>query len=92
MLGASFDTVADNKVFHDAQTFGFPLLADPDRAVGTAYEVAREPDHQYAAVPKRISYLIDRAGVIRRAYEVKDVAAHADEVLDDLAQLTALGT
>lgn len=77
----------DNKAFHDAQTFGFPLLADTDRAVGTAYEVARDPSEQYADFPKRISYLIDPDGVIRRAYEVRDVAAHADEVLHDLAQL-----
>ena len=79
----------ENKAFHDAQTFGFPLLADPDRAVGTAYAVTRPDDDDYAALPKRISYLIDPDGVIRAAYEVRDVAAHADEVLDDLARLTS---
>lgn len=87
MLGASFDTVEENKGFADAQGFAFRLLADTDRAVGTAYDVLRPPDDQYASMPKRISYLIDPDGVIRRAYEVADASAHADEVLADLAVL-----
>lgn len=40
-------------------------------------------------MPKRISYLIDPDGMIRRTYEVADVTAHADDVLADLAELQA---
>ncbi len=87
ILGASFDTVAENKAFDEAQRFGFRLLADPEREVGARYEVLREPDERYAAFPQRISYLIDPAGVVRRAYVVTDVAGHADDVLRDLAEL-----
>lgn len=71
-----------------AEGFAFRLLADTDRSVGTAYDVLRAPDDQYAAMPKRISYLINPDGVIRRSYEVADPAAHADVVLADLAALT----
>jgi peroxiredoxin len=39
VLGASFDTPADNKSFKETQQFGYPLLSDADRAVGTQYEV-----------------------------------------------------
>lgn len=49
--------------------------------------MTRAPDDQYAAFPQRISYLIDHDGVIRRSYRVADVAAHAEEVLADLAAL-----
>ena len=87
MLGASFDTPEENKAFADKESFGFRLLSDVDRAVGTAYGVTRPPDDQYASMPKRVSFLIDPDGVIRRTYEVKDTAAHADEVLADLATL-----
>lgn len=87
MLGASFDTPADNKRFADAQRFGFRLLSDVDKVVGKAYEVTRQPDDQYASVPLRISYLIDPDGMIRRSYAVADVAAHAQQVLDDLDAL-----
>lgn len=89
MLGASFDTIEDNKTFADAQSFGFRLLADTDRSVGTAYDVLRPADDPYPDFPRRISYLIDPDGVIRRSYEVADVAAHADDVLADLAELQA---
>ena len=89
MLGASFDTPAENKAFADAEGFRFRLLSDVDRSVGTAYEAARPPDDTYADYPKRISYLIDPDGVIQRAYEVTDVAAHADDVLADLTTLRA---
>jgi peroxiredoxin Q/BCP len=89
VLGASFDTVADNKAFADAQRFGYPLLSDVDRRVGAAYEVTRDADDQYASAPLRISYLIDPRGIIRRAYAVADVAGHAQQVLDDLGTLEA---
>ena len=91
MLGASFDTVEENRAFEDAQGFGFQLLSDVDRRVGSAYQVTRPPDEKYASLPLRISYLIDPEGVIRRAYTVTDVGAHADDVLDDLAALQADG-
>jgi peroxiredoxin Q/BCP len=87
VLGASFDTPEENRVFAEDQQFGFRLLSDVDRAVGTAYEVARPPDDQYASFPARVSYLIDPDGVIRRAYAVADVKTHADDVLADLAAL-----
>ena len=89
VLGISFDTPADNKLFADAQEFGFPLLSDIDQSVGRRYDVLRDADDQYAEFPRRISYLIDPTGVIRRAYVVSDVAAHADDVLADLAALGA---
>ncbi len=89
ILGASFDTPAENKAFADEQRFPFQLLSDVDRAVGAAYEVVRPPGDQYGAFPMRVSYLIDPDGVIRRAYGVADVAGHADAVLADLAVLNA---
>jgi peroxiredoxin len=38
----------------------------------------------YPEYPMRHAYLIDPNGVIQRSYDVKDVAAHAGEVLADL--------
>ena len=89
VLGASFDTIEENRAFAEAQQFPFRLLSDVDRAVGRRYQVVRPADHQYAEYPERVSYLIDPEGVIRRSYAVHDVAGHAAEVLADLAQLQA---
>jgi len=47
----------------------------------------REPGEPYAEFAQRIAYLIDPEGVIRKAYQVTDVAAFADDVLGDLAAL-----
>lgn len=35
-------------------------------------------------LPKRVTFLIDPAGVIRKVYEVQDVAGHAEVVLGDI--------
>lgn len=91
MFGASFDTPAENKAFRDAQGFDYPLLSDPGRRVGKAYEVVRAADHQYANFPERFSYLIDPVGIIQRAYNVSDVAGHAAAVLADLAEVKGAG-
>ena len=90
MLGASFDSVEDNRAFAEAESFGFPLLSDTDRAVGRAYDAARPDDDPLATLPHRVSYLIDPDGVIRRAYTVKDTAGHAAEVLADLESLQSV--
>jgi peroxiredoxin Q/BCP len=83
-VGASFDTIEENRQFADDQQFPFPLLSDPDRWVGTAFGVARPPSDKFAAFPRRMSFLIDPKGIIRAVYDVTDVATHADAVLADL--------
>ena len=89
ILGASFDTQAENLAFAEAQEFPFRLLSDTDRVVGTAYKVTRSTREQYAQYPRRYSYLIDPKGIIRRSYDVVDVAGHAAEVLADIRTLRA---
>jgi peroxiredoxin Q/BCP len=89
VLGASFDTVDDNRAFAEAENFGFRLLSDVDSSVGRAYDAARPVDDPLAALPKRVSYLIDTQGVLRRAYTVTDTSGHAAEVLADLQRLRA---
>jgi peroxiredoxin Q/BCP len=89
VLGASFDTIDENRAFAEAQQFPFRLLSDVERVVGRQYQVVRPAEHQYPDYPQRVSYLIDPDGVIRRSYAVHDVAGHAAEVLADLALLQA---
>ena len=87
ILGASFDTVAENEAFAAAQEIDYALLSDVDRSVGTKYEAVRDADERFAHFPKRISYLIDPRGHIAKSYDVTDVAAHAEVVLADLERL-----
>jgi thioredoxin-dependent peroxiredoxin len=87
VLGASFDTPEENRAFADAQRFPFALLSDVDRSVGRQYGVARPDGDRFAEYPMRHSFLIDPAGVVRRAYDVTDVAGHAAAVLADVEAL-----
>jgi peroxiredoxin len=46
---------------------------------GTIYD---NPD--WAAFPKRLTFLIAPDGTLAKIYEVSDVQAHAQEVLDEI--------
>ena len=87
--GASYVAPAENKAFADAEGFPYRLLADADRSVGEAYEVIRAPGEQYGDYAMRRSFLIDPDGILRKVYDVTDVSAHPQDVLDDLAALKA---
>lgn len=86
MLGISFDAVEANKAFRDKFDFPYRLLSDFDEQVGVAYET-RAPGTEKVSFAKRLAYLIDPDGVIRRSYEVGDTAGFATDVLADLAAL-----
>lgn len=87
LLGASFDTVEDNHSFAEKYDFPFTLLCDPDRVAGALYETVRAPEEPAPEYAKRRTYLIDPEGVIRKAYRVRDIIGHPEEVLRDLKEL-----
>jgi peroxiredoxin Q/BCP len=89
IVGVSFDPVEENRGFKELQGFPFRLLSDTDRRVGEAYETKRAPGEPSPEWAKRRTYLIDPDGVIRKAYRVRDIPAHPDEALKDLAALRA---
>jgi thioredoxin-dependent peroxiredoxin len=88
VLGASFDSPGDNRQFAEKQGFDFVLLSDSNHSVGEAYGVTRPAGNKWAAMPRRVTFLIDPDRMIRRIYDVTDVAHHADQVLADLRELT----
>lgn len=88
VLGASFDSTEANKAFREKFDFAFRLLSDWDEQVGVAYEV-RDPGTEKVSFAKRIAYLIEPDGIIRKSYEVTDTAGFAGMVLDDLRELLA---
>jgi len=90
-VGASFDTVEDNRTFAEKHGFPFPLLADPEREAGAAYETVRHPDEPAPEYAKRRTFVIDPGGVIRKVYRVRDIAGHPEELLADLHDLMREG-
>ena len=84
VLGASFDSVDDNRAFAEKFDFPYKLLCDTTRELGMAYGAAASADQGYA---KRVSYLIGDDGKILLAYPKVDPKGHLDQVLSDLKAL-----
>jgi peroxiredoxin Q/BCP len=77
--------VAKNRAFAEKFAFPYPLLSDPDRAVGVAYGAADSPS---SGTARRITYLIDPDGVIQGTWGQTakiDTRAHAEDVLAQIA-------
>ncbi len=87
VIGISADSTKTQKNFCDKQKFPFSLLSDPEKTIIKAYKafgpkkfMGREYDGIY-----RVSYLIDEAGIILKAYEKVKPKEHAHEVLVDIS-------
>ena len=84
VLGASFDSVEDNKAFAEKFDFPFLLLCDTQRDLGVKYGAATD---KHTKTAKRISYLIDPAGKIAKVYAEVSPTTHPAQVLAHLAEL-----
>ena len=80
ILGASFDTPAENKKFAEKFSFNFPLICDTDRKIGTAYGANVDP--QKGA--QRVGVVIDGEGKIKEWHSRVDARAWPTEVLATL--------
>lgn len=79
LLGASFDSVQANQTFAESNQFPFPLLCDTERVLGQAYGAGE------SGSARRISYVIDEAGVIEHVFDRVSSSTHAKEVLARLS-------
>ena len=61
--------MADQKKFATDEGFPYPLLSDPEKTMGAAYDACRQEGEKYfeAGIPRRISYLISPDGKIAKA-------------------------
>jgi len=85
VLGVSTDTVESHAAFAAEHELPFSLLADPDGgALCRTYGACRG-----GGWARRVTYLIDGDGIIRRVYPNVDPGVHADEVVAALDELSA---
>lgn len=84
------DDLEAQRAFAAKNNLGFPLVADVDRTVIDAYGVWGErvrPDGTTTVGIRRMTYLIDENGVVRKVYPNVTPDAHAAEIVADLAAL-----
>ena len=82
VLGVSTDGVKSHESFRNKFDLNFPLLSDRGKEIITAYGV--ESDYGSA---RRITFLIDKAGVIRHIWMKVKTASHSEEVLEKVKEL-----
>ncbi len=78
ILGVSKDSVASHTKFADKYHLNFPILSDESKEVIKAY------DAWGGLGTRRITYLIDPQGAIKKIYKNVNPTIHAGEILRDL--------
>ena len=83
----SVDTLADNKAFAEKEHADFPMLADPDKKIATAYGVINPeapPDRQFA---RRWTFYIDPTGKIVDIDKTVKPATSGEDIVGHLQAL-----
>lgn len=75
ILGISTDDASSHQAFARKYQLSFPLLADPDKKVTQAYHALNEKGYA-----NRITYLIDKGGILRRIFPNVKVDGHSEEL------------
>lgn len=89
VIGVSPDGQASHTRFAEKHALGFPLLADTEKAVCTAYGVWRQKSmfgRKYMGVV-RTTYLIDPKGRVAHRWDKVKVSGHEKAVLRRLDEL-----
>jgi len=82
VLGVSTDGVKAHENFRDKFDLNFPLLSDKSKEIITAYGVESE----YGSA-RRITFLIDKSGVVRHVWKKVKTSAHSEEVAEKAKEL-----
>lgn len=85
VVGISADSVTSHRRFAARQGLPFRLLSDRKGDVRTSYGV----DRTLGVVPGRVTYVIDRDGIVRHVYASQlRVTRHSREALDAVRALS----
>jgi peroxiredoxin Q/BCP len=84
IVGVSTDSIDSHQRFREKHDLPFPLIADPDKSVVNAYD----SDGLFGMMTARVTYVIDKQGVIRAALRHDfAIGRHLPEVLDALREI-----
>ena len=89
VIGVSADAPESHRKFIDKHTLNFPLLSDAENRVTRLYGVYKKKSlygREFMGI-ERTTFVIDRAGVIRKVFPKVKVAGHADAVVEALKAL-----
>jgi peroxiredoxin Q/BCP len=84
VFGVSADDEASHKSFAEKYHLPFTLLSDPNSDIIKAYDAYKTDIIAPGIHTRRVTYIIDEAGNIAKAYPEVDPATHAHTILSDL--------
>lgn len=80
VIGVSSDDLESHKRFASRYGLNFPLVSDVDNSISKAYGVFNEEKNR----ARRVTFIIDKDGMIRYIMNRIDVESHANDVIDML--------
>ena len=83
VIGVSTDTIKRQAGFKEKHALNFPLIADSDKSIVELFGVKQA----MVGVAKRVTFLIDRNGVIRHIWPQVKVSGHVDEIIAKIEEL-----
>jgi len=83
VLGISSDNLEMHKKFLERYKLNFPLVADTDNKISKAYGVYNEEKGR----ARRVTFIIDKGGIVRHIIDRVNVDTHAQDVISILKQL-----
>ncbi len=83
VYGVSLDPPESHRRFRERYNLNFPLLTDEDGRAAETLGVLRENREK----ANRVTFLLDQDGRIARVYPEVSPETHADEILQDAAQI-----
>lgn len=83
VIGVSTDSVKRQAGFKAKHELSFPLIADADKNVVNLYGVKRAG----IGIANRVTFLIDREGIIRYVWPKVKVKGHVDEIIAKIEEL-----
>jgi thioredoxin-dependent peroxiredoxin len=82
VLGVNVDNTESHKAFKEKENLNFILLSDTDGIVSRQYSGLNP-----AGMAKRVTFIIDKKGFIKRIFPKVDVNGHAQEILAVLNEM-----
>ena len=86
IVGASFDSVADNQAFAEEQGFQYELWSDPNHTLAIHFGAANGVNDLFA---DRETFILDEQGRLCLVYRNVSTSPHPAEVLADVTLLLA---
>jgi peroxiredoxin Q/BCP len=90
IVGVSTDSPQSHDKFTAKYELNFPLLADTDKAVSTAYGVYKKKSlygREFMGI-ERTTFVVDRGGTIRKVFPKVKVNGHASAIIDAVKEIS----